>query len=152
MAIGARGKMGATMKTRSRVGVVLLLAFLSLITHAAEKSKSHTVKTGRITRGECGLFYPEADERDDLAKLLRADQFVRCERDGFPRSIAPPWQSSEEASRKLADGCDYFNRLSSKNYSQLSQEDLSLAAMRCQINVLTVRLDSLVRDMAPALK
>jgi hypothetical protein len=88
---------------------------------------------------------PERDERHDLARLVRADQFIDCERDGFPKHLAPPWKEQEEAEKKLGDACEYFIAKSVKDYPQAGQANLQLAADRCRINVMGVILEELVQ-------
>lgn len=93
---------------------------------------------------ECGILLPEPDERHDLARLVRADQFLDCERDGFPKSLAPPWKETDEGEKKLGDACDYYAVQSAKNYPGVGQANLSLAADRCRINVMQVILGKMV--------
>ena|SRR6202171_963792 len=95
-------------------------------------------------RTECGLFLPEPDERHDLARLVRAQQFLDCERDGFPKDLAPPWKTSEEGTKKLGDACEYFARESARNYPQAGQENLKLAADRCRVEVMLIIMQTLV--------
>ncbi len=95
-------------------------------------------------RTECGLFLPEPDERHDLARLVRAQQFLDCERDGFPKELAPPWKTSEEGTKKLGDACEYFAGESARNYPQAGPENLKLAADRCRVNVMLIIIQTLV--------
>jgi hypothetical protein len=97
-------------------------------------------------RGECALFLPERDERRDLARLVRADQFLDCERDGFPKHLAPPWKEQQEAEEKLSAACEYFIAKAVKDYPQVGQANLQLVADRCRVNVLTVIFDQLVQS------
>ena len=71
--------------------VSLLVAF-ALPTPLKQKQNNISAKPSEIAprRPECGLFLPERDERHDMARLVRADQFLNCERDGFPKQLAPP--------------------------------------------------------------
>jgi hypothetical protein len=91
-------------------------------------------------RTECGILLPERGERYDMARLVRADQFLDCERDGFPKHLAPPWKETVEAEKKLGDACEYFASKSVKEYPQVSQDALNLAADRCRINVVQIIL------------
>jgi len=95
-------------------------------------------------RAECGIFLPARDERHDVARLIRSTEFVDCERDGFPKSLAPPWKTSDEATKRLADACEYFSAEYSKQYAQVRRDDLELAADRCRIEVMGVILTTLV--------
>lgn len=95
-------------------------------------------------RGECASLMPERDERRDVARLVRADQFLDCERDGYPKHLAPPWKDSVEGTKKLSDACEYFAEKAAKEYPQLGQANLKLAADRCRINVMQVILMTLV--------
>lgn len=101
-------------------------------------------------RGECSIFLPARDERRDLARLVRSDQFLDCERDGFPKRLAPPWKEQEEAEKKLSAACDYFIAKAIKDYPQVGQANLQLVADRCRINVLTVIFDELVQSTPAA--
>ena len=87
---------------------------------------------------------PARDERHDLARLVRSQQFLDCERDGFPKELAPPWKTSEEGTKKLGDACEYFARESARDYSQVGQENLKLAADRCRIEVILIIIPTLV--------
>jgi hypothetical protein len=90
---------------------------------------------------------PERDERHDLARLVRADQFNDCERDGFPKHLAPPWKEQEEAEEKLGEARDYFIAKSVKDYPLVGQGSLQLAADRCRLNVMGVILQELVQGV-----
>lgn len=98
-------------------------------------------------RGECAIFLPERDERHDLARLVRADEFLDCERDGFPKGLAPPWKEQEEAEKKLGDACVYFATKSVKEYPQVGRLNLQLASDRCHLNVMTVIFQKLVEGL-----
>jgi hypothetical protein len=98
----------------------------------------------QLRRPECAILLPARDERHDLARLVRAEQFLGCQRDGFPKHLAPPWKDSEEATRKLSDACEYFAEESARDYPQVGQGNLKLAADRCRINVMDVILQQLV--------
>jgi hypothetical protein len=89
---------------------------------------------------ECGLFLPARDERHDLARLVRSEQFLECERDGFPKELAPPWKTSEEGTKKLSDACEYFAGESARNYPQVGEENIKLAADRCRVEVIEIIL------------
>ena len=93
---------------------------------------------------ECGLFLPARDERHDLARLVRSQQFVDCERDGFPKDLAPPWKTTDEGEKKLGDACDYFVGESARDYPQVGQENLKLASDRCRIEVMQIILMKMV--------
>jgi hypothetical protein len=64
---------------------------------------------------ECAIPMPDRDETHDMARLLRAEQFPDCERDGFPKHLAPPWKNSVEG-KKLSDACEYFVGKAAKEY------------------------------------
>jgi hypothetical protein len=90
-------------------------------------------------RPECAILLPERDERNDTAKLIRAEEFLRCERDGFPASLAPPWKTDSEAEKKLADACEYFSTTAVRDFRrQVSLGQLDLARQRCHVNVMTI--------------
>jgi hypothetical protein len=97
----------------------------------------------RPTRPECEILLPERDEPNDLAKLIRADQFLRCERDGFRRDVAPPWKTETEAHDKLVDACDYFASVSGKYFSRVGQDALKVAHDRCITRLLTLSMTGL---------
>ena len=133
--------------------VVVLTLFLCTSigapVHSQQQGKAAPPKLPGIKpkRGECAILLPERDERRDLARLVRADQFLDCERDGFPKHLAPPWKDREEAEKKLTDACEYFIAKAVKDYPQVGQANLQLVADRCRINVLTVILDQLVQGI-----
>ena len=85
----------------------------------ATHAQAATTRQGELrpTRPECEILLPERDEPNDLAELIRADQFLRCERDGFRRDLAPPWKTETETHDKLVDACDYFARSLQANTS-----------------------------------
>ncbi len=127
--------------------VVLLLSSIGApIFSQQRKTQTPSNKLAALTprRTECGLFLPEPDERHDLARLVRAQQFLDCERDGFPKELAPPWKTSEEGTRKLGDACEYFAGESARNYPQAGPENLKLAADRCRVNVMLIIIETLV--------
>jgi hypothetical protein len=97
----------------------------------------------RPTRPECEILLPERDEPNDLAKLIRADQFLRCERDGFRKDVAPPWRTEAEAHDKLVDACDYFATVSGKYFSLVGQDALKVAHDRCITRLLTLSMTGL---------
>lgn len=77
---------------RGPLRVALGAAVLVFVSGQAQQQKGNAQPKApeiKPTRPECAIFLPERDERDDLARLLRADQFLRCERDGFPKDLAP---------------------------------------------------------------
>ncbi len=98
-------------------------------------------------RPECTVLLPEKDERNDLAKLIRAEQFIRCERDGFPKDSAPPWKTEEEAIHGLENACDYFSVTSAKSYSHVGEENLALARTRCFMNIMTIEVTLIERAL-----
>lgn len=79
-----------------------------------------------------------------MARLVRTDQFLDCERDGFPKTLAPPWKTSEEGEKKLSDACNYFAAKSVREYPQAGQANLQLASDRCHINVMQIILMKMV--------
>jgi hypothetical protein len=105
-------------------------------------AQAATTKQGelRATRPECEILLPDRDEPNDLAKLIRADQFLRCERDGFRRDLAPPWKTEAETHDKLVDACDYFASVSGKYFSRVGQDALKVAHDRCIIGILTLSM------------
>ena len=82
-----------------------------------------------------------------MARLVRADQFLQCERDGFPTTLAPPWKETDEGEKKLADACEYFAARSAKEFPQVGKASLKLAADRCRINVVQVILGNMVEGL-----
>jgi hypothetical protein len=138
------------------VGSVVLILFLFAVAapvHSQQQGKTPTklpeVKPGRA---ECAILLPERDERHDFARLVRADQFLDCERDGFPKHLAPPWKEQEEAEKKLGDACKYFIAKSVKDYPQVGQANLQLASDRCHINLMGVILQGLVESFGSSPK
>jgi hypothetical protein len=124
---------------------IFLLVSARVPVHSQQQSKPPAKLTGiKPVRGECAIFLPERDERHDLARLVRADEFLDCERDGFPSELAPPWQEQEEAEKKLGAACVYFAAKSVKEYPQAGQANLQLASDRCHINVMGVIFQELV--------
>ncbi len=133
---------------RSYPAVLILFLFTLFgapMCSSQDKDKA-PVKPRELTlrRPECAILLPERDERRDVARLVRADQFLDCERDGFPKQLAPPWKETEEGEKKLGDACEYFAAKSAKEYPQLSQASLKLAADRCRINMIQVILTKMV--------
>jgi len=130
---------------------LFLCAGLSV--HSQQQGKA-TSKLPEVKprRGECAILLPEWDERHDLARLVRADQFLDCERDGFPKKLAPPSKEQEEAEKKLGDACVYFVAKSVKEYPQVGQANLQLASDRCHINVMTVILQEMVEGLGSSPK
>ncbi len=134
------------------VGSVVLILFLFASVGSPVQSQQQGKTPTKLPevkprRGECAILLPERDERHDLARLVRADQFLDCERDGFPKHLAPPWKEQEEAEKKLGDACDYFIAKSVKTYPQVGQPNLQLAAARCRINVAGIILQELVKGL-----
>ena len=133
--------------------IVVLTLFLCIPigapVHSQQQGKGAPIKLPGIKpkRGECAILLPERDERRDLARLVRADQFLDCERDGFPKRLAPPWKEQEEAEKKLSDACEYFIAKAVNDYPQVGQANLQLVADRCRINVLSVVLDQLLQGV-----
>lgn len=127
---------------------VLVLTFACSTLHSQQKGKTET-KPPEIMprRPECGILLPERGERNDVARLIRADQFIQCERDGFPKALAPPWKETEEAEKKLGDACEYFAVKSAKEFPEAGQENLKLAADRCRINVMQIILSKMVEGL-----
>jgi len=127
------------------LAVVLILAGYAL---GQAKTKA-PVKAPEIKpkRPECGLLLPERDERRDVARLIRADEFLDCERDGFPKSLAPPWEETVEAEKKLGDACEYFGAKAATDYADVGQDNLKLAADRCRINVMQIILTKMVEGL-----
>lgn len=128
-------------------GILLLLAASQL--HPQQSSESKPPKPPEIVprRPECGILLPERDERHDVARLIRADEFLKCERDGFPKAMAPPWKETEEGEKKLGDACEYFAAQSVKEYASVGQASLKLAADRCRINVMQIILGKMVEGI-----
>lgn len=128
-----------------------LTLFFCIYAGAQQQGKT-TAKLPQVKpkRGECAILLPERDERRDLARLVRADQFLDCERDGFPKHLAPPWKEQQEAEKKLSAACEYFIAKAVKDYPQVGQANLQLVADRCRINVLTVIFDQLVQSTPAA--
>ena len=128
-----------------------LTLFFCIYAGAQQQGKA-TAKLPQVKpkRGECAILLPERDERRDLARLVRADQFLDCERDGFPKHLAPPWKEQQEAEKKLSAACEYFIAKAVKDYPQVGQANLQLVADRCRINVLTVIFDQLVQSTPAA--
>lgn len=130
--------------------VVLILFLFALFGVPMHSSQDKApVKHRELTprRPECGLFLPAWDERRDIARLVRADQFLDCEREGFPKHLAPPWKTSEEGEKKLSDACDYFAQKSVREYPQAGHANLELAFDRCHINVMQIILTKMVEGL-----
>ncbi|MGD0932769.1 MAG: hypothetical protein ABR902_19150 [Candidatus Korobacteraceae bacterium] len=90
-------------------------------------------------RPECAILLPERDERNDVAKLVRAGEFLRCERDGFPADLAPPWKTDLEGEKKLGEACEYFSTAAIRDFrKEIAIGQLELARERCHINVMTI--------------
>jgi hypothetical protein len=123
--------------------IVVLCMYAGAQQPADKATKAREIKP---KRGECAILLPAHDERRDLARLVRSDQYLDCERDGFPKHLAPPWKEQEEAEKKLSAACDYFIAKAVKDYPQVGRANLQLVADRCRINVLTVILGQLVES------
>jgi hypothetical protein len=82
-----------------------------------------------------------------MARLIRADQFLDCERDGFPKALAPPWKETVEGEKNLGDACEYFAAQSAKEYPDAGQDNLKLSADRCRINVMQIILTKMVEGL-----
>ena len=63
--------------------VLLLLALLAAPAYPQQRKAARPELMPR--RPECGLFLPARDEKHDLARLVRSQEFLECERDGFPK-------------------------------------------------------------------
>lgn len=141
------------MKPYRLISFVALCATISLTalgissTTATQTQTPEKLPEIQPRRAECAMLLPERGEKNDVAKLIRAEQFLRCERDGFPKTLAPPWATSDEGIKKLGDACEYFNSQSRKDYSQVGAENLQLARARCFMNVASLTLRVLQRDM-----
>lgn len=129
--------------------IFLLFTLFAAPTPSPQDKNVASVKLPELTprRPECGLFLPARDERRDMARLVRADQFLDCERDGFPKDLAPPWKTSEEGEKKLSGACDYFAQKSVREYPQAGHANLELAFDRCHINVMQVILTKMVEGL-----
>jgi hypothetical protein len=73
--------------------LALILSLLLLAGVPAYPQKENGKKRAQAQglkprRGECASLMPERDERRDVARLVRADQFLDCERDGYPKHLA----------------------------------------------------------------
>jgi hypothetical protein len=126
-----------------------LFGFAASMRLPQDENKASAAKLPEVTprRPECGLFLPERGERHDMARLMRADQFLDCERDGFPKHLAPPWKETVEAEKKFGEACEYFAAKSAKEYPRVGQANLKLAADRCRINVMQVILMKTVEGL-----
>ena len=135
------------------VSLLVLLLFASIGTPIFSQQRNGRTPNKRADltprRTECGLFLPERDERHDLARLVRSQQFLDCERDGYPKDLAPPWKTSEEGTKKLSDACEYFAGESARDYPQVGQENFTLAADRCRIEVMQIILMQMVPGPSP---
>ncbi len=125
---------------------LLLLTFFALPIYAQKEGGKRPARSTELAprRGECAILMPERDERRDLARLVRAEEFLDCERDGYPKQLAPPWKDSAEATKKLSDACEYFAQKAATEYPEAGQVNLKLAADRCRVNVMQVILMTLV--------
>jgi len=75
---------------------------------------------------------------------VRSQEFVDCERDGYPKDLAPPWKTADEGTKKLGDACEYFAAKSARDYPGVAQDDIILAADRCRIQVMLLIIPTLV--------
>ncbi len=135
--------------TASSLLVLLLFTSVGTPIYSRQDKSKAPAKPRELTprRPECAILLPERGERHDLARLVRAEQFLSCERDGYPKNLAPPWKTSEEGTKKLSDACEYFAGESAREYSQVGQASLKLAADRCRVNVMDVIMMQLVRGL-----
>jgi hypothetical protein len=131
---------------------LFLLVLVGMPMDSQQPRASAKLPEVKPERAECGILLPERDERHDMARLVRADQFLDCERDGFPKNLAPPWKEREEAEKKLSDACVYFITKSVKEYPRVDQASLQLASDRCHINVMTIILQGLVEGVGGTAK
>ena len=130
--------------------IVLTLVLLGIPMYSQQEPTKAPTGLPEIVpkRPECGLFLPERGERRDIARLVRADQFLDCERDGFPKHLAPPWKEAIEGEKKLGDACTYFQAKSAKAYPQAGYANLKLAGDRCRVNVMSVIFAEMIRGLA----
>lgn len=137
------------MKALLRVSAFVIVSVV-IVTSVGNSEQAGTSASPEIRpkRPECAMLLPETGERDDLAKLIRSDQFLRCERDGFPETLSPPWKTSDEGIKKLGDACQYFDNTSRRLYPQIGRENLQLARGRCYANVATLAFELFERDMS----
>jgi hypothetical protein len=61
--------------------------------------------------------------------------------------LAPPWKETDEGEKKLGEACEYFAARSAKNYPQLRQTSLKLAADRCRVSVMQAILAKMVQGL-----
>jgi len=134
--------------------ILLLFTSIGAPTYSQQPKSKTQHKLPELTprRPECGLVLPARDERHDLARLVRSQQFLDCERDGFPKDLAPPWKTTDEGENKLSDACEYFAGESAKDYPQVGQENLKLAADRCHIELMQIILMKMVEGLGPRQK
>jgi hypothetical protein len=131
---------------RSLFLLTIVIGFGPVI-HAQKEATPNKLPELVPKRPECGVFLPARDERHDLARLVRSEQFLECERDGFPKELAPPWKTSEEGTKKLSDACGYFAGESVRDYPQVGQDNIQLAAARCRIEVAQIILMQMMRGL-----
>lgn len=81
------------------ISVSAAVAVMFVLTLAALAQSTGKRAEVRLMRKECAILLPERDERNDIAKLIRADEFLRCERDGFPGDLAPPGKLTLRANK-----------------------------------------------------
>jgi hypothetical protein len=122
------------------------LLTLALLATAARAGNPPELKP---RRPECATLLPQRDEEHDMARLVRADEFLNCERDGYPKHLAPPWKDSDEATNKLSDACAYFGEKAAREYPNAGTASLKLATNRCLINVLQAIIMKLVDPGKP---
>jgi hypothetical protein len=123
---------------------LLLFTSLGAPIYPQQTGKTPSKAELKPRRTECGLFLPAADERHDIARLVRSQEFVDCECHGYPKTLAPPWKTTEEGTKKLGDACEYFAGESARDYPQVAQDDIILAADRCRVQVLLIIIPTLV--------
>ena len=128
-----------------RMGTMLMILALAGTWMAQGPGAKTPAERPELTprRAECGILMPEREESHDIARLVRADQFLDCERDGFPKHLAPPWKDMVDGENKLGDACAYFGDKAGREYPQVDQATLKLAANRCRLTVLQVTFDVL---------
>ena len=83
--------------------MMCVFTFIGASLHSRQDKPNVPAKPPEIMprRPECGILLPERGERYDMARLIRADQFLDCERDGFPKHLSPPWTETAEAETSI---------------------------------------------------
>jgi hypothetical protein len=114
---------------RSRLSMLLLFLTLVGVPMYSQNEKSKTsARLPELTprRPECGILLSERDERYDMARLIRADEFLDCERDGFPKALAPPWKDTLQGEKSCPVGVSTSRRRQSANTLKWVQLAISL--------------------------